>query len=273
MPEEKSTIQNICAKYCDIFYLPGDELTVSSICEADIKLKPDVTPVNTKQYRLPHSQKNELENQIKKMLLDKIIEPPCSDWSSPVLLVPKKSDNNHKKWRLVIDFRKLNERVVDDPLPNITDILDSLSGAVFFSHLDLNSGYYQLNLENESRKCTAFTTPSGQYQMTRLPMGLKTSPSCFSRAMTLAMAGLNYERCFIYLDDLICFGRNLETHNKNLIDIFERLKKFNLKLNPQKCDFLKQEILYLGHVVSAQGISPDPEKNCSIKELSHSDKQ
>lgn len=196
------------------------------------------------------------------MLKDDIIEETQSEWSSPILLVPKKSDNTNKKWRLVIDYRKLNEIIQDDkfPLPNITDILESLSGAVYFSHLDLSQSYYQVTLSPESRKLTAFTTNTGQYQMKRMPMGLKTSPSSFSRAMTIAMSGLNYEKCFIYLDDLVIFGRNLESHNKNLINVFERLRKVNLKLNPNKCNFLKQELLYLGHTVSAKGILPDKNK-------------
>lgn len=234
--EERESLENICAKYCDVFYLDGDKLSVSNICKAEIKLKSDATPVYVKPYRFPHFQKKELEKQVRKMLDENIIEETRSNWSSPILLVPKKAEDNSKKWRLVIDFRKLNERILDDkfPLPNITDILDSLSGAMYFSHLDLSSGYYQLELEKESRKYTSITTPSGQYQMTRLPMGLKTSPSCFSRAMTIAMAGLNYEKCFIYLDDLICFGRTLDMHNKNLMDVLQRLRKVNLKLNPQK---------------------------------------
>lgn len=266
--EERTSIQNICAKFSDIFYLPGDNLTTTNLPAQNIQLKPNSTPAYTKQYRLPFSQREELENQVQKMLSDDIIEPAKSDWSSPVLLVPKKSENNTKKWRLVIDFRKLNNTILDDkfPLPNITDILDSLSGSIYFSQLDLTQAYYQVGLDPESRKYTAFTTPSGQYQMKRLPMGLKISPSSFSRVMTIAMSGLNYEKTFVYLDNLICFGRNLEIHNKNLMEILTRLRTVNLKLNPEKCDFLRKEILYLGHVVSADGIKPDPEKTRVLKD-------
>lgn len=89
--------------------------------------------------------------------------------------------------------------------------------------------------------------------MKRLPMGLRTSPSTFSRVMRVAMFGLNFEKCFVYLDGLLVFGRHLEIH-KNLLDIFERLRKVNLKLNPIKCQFLKTELLYLGHVVSSKGV-------------------
>lgn len=264
--EESKSIQNICAKFSDIFHLPNDKLTTTNLYDQTIQLKPNADPVYVKQYRLPFSQR--LEKQIKKMLSDGIIEPSKSEWSSPVLLVPKKSINDDtKKWRLVIDFRKLNDRILDDkfPLPNITDILDSLSGAMYFSQLDLSQAYYQSNLNPESIKYTAFTTPSGQYQMTRLPMGLKISPSAFSRLMTVALSGLTYEKLFIYLDNLICFGRNLESHNKNLIDILTRLRQVNLKLNPEKCDFLRKEMQFLGHIISTEGIKPDPEKINVVK--------
>lgn len=171
----------------------------------------------------------------------------------------------NSEWRLVIDYRKLNNCIEDDkfPLPDITDILESLSGSIYFTHLDLHQGYYNVKLEENSRKFTSFY--SGQYQMTRMPMGLKTSPSSFSRMMNIALAGLTYDKCLIYCDDLICFGRNLEVHNKNLQDVFERLRNVNLKLNPAKCDFLRKQILYLGHVISSEGIRPDPQKIETVK--------
>lgn len=266
--EEQISIENICAKYSDIFFLLGDKLGITNLYEQSIQIKENVTPSYRKPYRLPKAQKMEIDRQIRQMLEDDIIEESQSEWSSPLLLVPKKSDRSgEKKWRLVIDYRKLNERIKDDkfPLPNIVDILDSLSGAVYFTHLDLSQSYYQLQLESSSRKYTAFTTDK-QYQMKRLPMGLKTSPSAFSRLMTVAMSGLNYDKCLVYLDDLVCFGRNLDIHNKNLMDIFERLRKVNLKVNPEKCQFLKKELLYLGHVVSAKGVLPDPEKTRVLQE-------
>lgn len=258
---ERQTIESICTKYADIFQLPGDKLTTTTVYQQSITLKSNTKPVYTKPYRIPNSLKSEVEKQIKDLIRDDIIEECQSEWSSPILLVPKKNDSK-KSWRLVVDYRKLNEKIQDDkfPLPNINEILDSLSGAIYFTHLDLSQSYYQVTLTPDSRNITAFTTNTGQYQMKRLPMGLKISPSAFSRVMTVAMSGLTYEKCFIYLDDLVIFGRNMESHNKNLMDVFERLRKVNLKLNPSKCQFLKMELLYLGHIVSKDGILPDPNK-------------
>lgn len=281
--EERESIANICAKYADVFHLPGDKLSVTNLMSHNITLKDNVAPVYVKPYRLPHAQREEISKQIDDMLANDIIEEASSEWSSPVLLVPKKSDNpNEKKWRLVIDYRKLNNCIQDDkfPLPNITDILDSLSGSIYFSKLDLTQSYYQLNLDEssrkytafsvdkmyqisldeQSRKVTAFTANSKMYQMKRCPMGLKTSPSVFSRLMTIAMSGINYNQAFIYLDDCIVLGRSRENHNKNLVDVLERLRKVNLKLNPLKCDFLRTEIVYLGHKITPEGIFPDDSK-------------
>lgn len=266
--EEATSITNICAKYSDIFLLDNDKLTTTNIYEHDIKIKPGTEAQFTKAYRLPHSQKEEIDRQIKDLIESDIIEPAKSEWSSPILLVPKKADSSgNKKWRLVVDYRKLNNYVIDDkfPLANITEILDSLSGCVYFSHLDLFSGFYQVPLSKKSRKYTAFSTHIAQYQLKRMPMGLKTSPSAFSRTMHLAMSGLTCERCLVYQDDLVVFGQNLESHNKNLLDVFERLRKVNLKLNMSKCEFLKKEMLYLGHVVSEKGVLPDPAKIESIR--------
>ncbi|CAG5008774.1 unnamed protein product [Parnassius apollo] len=261
--EEKQSIEAICAKYCDIFHLEGDKLTTTNIYEPSIVLKQNSTPVYVKPYRLPQALKPEITKQVENMLENDIIEESNSEWSSPILLVPKKSSKgNEKKWRLVVDYRKLNEVICDDkfPLPNINEILDTLTGAIYFTHLDLHQGYYQVSLEPSSRKLTAFTTNTGQYCMKRLPMGLKISPNAFSRMMSVAMSGLTYDKCLVCQDDLIVFGRNLSSHNKNLITVMERLRKVNLKLNPQKCEFLKKEILYLGHLVTKKGVLPDPEK-------------
>lgn len=266
--DEKYSLQRICAKYSDVFHVDGDPLTVTNVYKQKIRVKDSETPSYVKPYRLPYAQKSEIHSQIQKMLSQDIIEETKSEWSSPLLIVPKKADQGgEKKWRVVVDYRLLNKRLEDDrfPLPCISDILDSLSGAIYFSHLDLSQGYYQIELDKDSRHFTAFTTDRGQYQMKRLPMGLKISPSAFSRAMTIAMSGLNYESCFIYLDDLIVFGNNLDSHNRNLTKVLDRLRQVNLKLNPFKCDFLKKEICYLGHIISADGVSPDPEKIVVVK--------
>lgn len=246
--KEKQSLQGLIAKYADIFHLPGDKLETCNVYNQHIQTKVDSSPVYVKPYRVPFSQKAEIQKQIHEMLDNDIIEPASSEWSSPILMVPKKTKAGEpQKWRLVVEHRKLNLQLVDNkfPLPNITDIFDSLAGAIYFTHLDLAQGYYQVGLDPESQRVTGFSTPCGQFQMKRLPMGLKISPSAFTRVMSIAMAGLSFSKCFIYLDDLIVFGRNMQQHNENLNDIFARLRKTNLKLNGSKCQFMKRELNYI----------------------------
>lgn len=267
--EEIEEIKAICEKFQDVFHLDHDKLTCTTLGTANIPLKPNARPQYTKPYRLPHSQKPDIIEQITQMENNGIIEPSCSPWNSPVLIVPKKKDpiTGLQKFRLVIDYRKVNEQIEDDkfPLPNIADIYDMVGGATYFSCLDLSQGYYQLALDPNDRPITAFSTETGHYQLTRLPMGLKISPNVFSRMMTIAMSGLTYSKCFVYLDDLIVFGKNLQDHNKNLMTVFQRLREVNLKIHPRKCSFLRKEVLYLGHVLSTEGILPDPSK-CEVME-------
>jgi Reverse transcriptase (RNA-dependent DNA polymerase) len=193
--EEVHAIKTICSKYADVFFLKGDAMTSTNVYTEPIRLKPDAKPVYIKPYRIPEAQKQEVNRQIDQMLKDDIIEPARSEWSSPIIVVPKKPDaQGNKRWRVVLDYRRLNACLEDDrfPLANITEILDSLSGAVYFTTLDLSQGFYQLEINESDRPCTAFVTDRGQFQMKKLPMGIKTSPSAFSRMMTIAMAGLNY---------------------------------------------------------------------------------
>ena len=181
----------------------------------------DDKPVYVKNYRTPIAQRNEIERQVKEMLDKEIIEPSMSEYNSPVLLVPKKSTDGQKAFRLVVDFRLLNKKLVQDkfPLPRIDDILDQLGRAKWFSVLDLMSGFHQIPLSEESRDITSFSVNSGSFKFTRLPFGLSVSPNSFQRMMSLAFAGITPERAFLYMDDLIVVGCSDQHHLNNLRNV------------------------------------------------------
>lgn len=147
-----------------------------------------------------------------------------------MLIVPKKSDNNDKKWRLVVDFRQLNKKIMDDkfPLTRLDDVLDNLGRAKYFTTLDLTSSFHQIELEKESRPLTAFSSNKGHYHFKRLPFGLKISTNSFQRMLSVALAGLDL-MAFLYVDDIIIYGCSLNHHNQNLIKTLDRLRKYNLK--------------------------------------------
>ncbi|KAL0128565.1 hypothetical protein PUN28_003720 [Cardiocondyla obscurior] len=182
--------------------------------------------------------------------------------------VPKKADENgNLRVRIVVDFRKLNEITIGDsfPIPNITDILDQLGQAKYFSTLDLASRYHQIPMHEMARNKTAFSTTLGHYEFNRMPFGLKNAPATFQRLINAVLSGLQGIKCLVYLDDIIIYGPTLHEHNERLKKVFKRLREHNLKLQPGKCEFLRKEVLYLGHIIAEDGIRPDPSKISAVR--------
>ena len=232
-----------------------------------IEVPEGTKPVRQRAYKVGSRQKDVLENIIKDMLEQDIIEESISPWGAPCLLVAKKNNNGY---RFVVDFRSLNKHIVNldaYPLPTTDEALESLGSAspTYFSCLDLQSGFYQLEIDPSSRPLTAWRCHLGLFQFKRLPMGLKNSPLTFQRVMEAVLRGLNWKSSLVYLDDVIVFSRTFQDHLLHLQQVFERLRNAGLKLHPSKCNFAKREIRYLGHIVNSEGISPDPEKVTAIR--------
>lgn len=267
--EESSLVTSLCFKYADIFHLEGDKLTFTSEIKHDIITTTNV-PISSKSYRYPQIHKEEVKSQINKLLEQKIIQPSSSPWSSPVWIVPKKADASGKiKWRMVIDYRNLNEITIGDkyPLPNITDVLDQLGKCKYFTTLDLASGFHQIEVNPSDIPKTAFSVEFGHYEFLRMPFGLKNSPATFQRAVNNVLTGLQGEICLVYLDDIIIFSSDLQDHMTRLEKVFKRLQTNNLKLQPDKCEFLRKEVCYLGHVITPEGVKPNPEKIRAVTEF------
>ena len=199
------------------------------------------------------------------MLQTGIISPSVSPWSFPVVLV-RKPDNS---MRFCVDYRRLNSitRKDNHPLPRISEALDALGGAKIFSTLDLRSGYWQLQMSDDSKEKTAFITHNGLYEFNRLPFGLCNSAATFQRAMTHILRGLEWDICLVYIDDLIIFSRSFDEHLLHLEQVFKRLREANVKLKPSKYHFVKPQVEYLGHIVSAEGLRPNPAKISAVKEF------
>ena len=146
-------------------------------------------------------------------------------------------------------------------LPRIDKSLDCLNGAVLFTSLDLKSGYWQVQMDEESKQYTTFTVePLGFYQCDRMPFGLTNAPATFQRLMETCMGDLHLNWCIIYLDDVIIFSKTPKEHLEHLRGVFEKLAQAGLKLKPKKCEFFKTKLSYLGHIVSKDGIETDPKK-------------
>lgn len=261
--EERKLLEATCYEFQDIFHLPGDKLSYTNAIKHSIVVEPGTQPINSRPYRLPETQKEEVDRQVKKLIEEGVLEESQSPWNSPMLVVPKKLDaSGVQKWRLVIDYRKLNEKTIGDayPLPDISEILDQLGNSKYFSCVDMIQGYHQIEMNPEDKDKTAFSTKQGHWQYKRLPFGLKTAPSTFQRMMNNVLSGLTGSRCFVFLDDVVLYASSLEEHDLKLREVFERMRKNTLKLQPDKCEFLRREVNYLGHVISENGVKPDPRK-------------
>lgn len=260
---ENRDIFRILWRFNRIVLLEGDKLEDSVVkISASLPTKTN-QPAVSKMYRIPECHKPEVSCQTKDQLQQGLIRSSTSPWNAPVLVVPEKKDASGKqKWRVVIDYRRLNEQLIDEiyPIPNIQDIIDHLSEAKYFTTIDLASGFHQIPLVPEDQHKTAFSTHEGHFEFTRMPFGLKNAPRVFQRIIYNALAGLVGNECFVYIDDIIIFSKSFEEHKLRLTRVLQRLEKYGFLIQPDKCEFARSELVYLGHIVSDKGLLPMPEK-------------
>ena len=253
----------LCSLYSDVINGSDKDLGRTNVLQHCINTGTS-PPIRQAARRIPLPRRDTVRQLLDEMATKGIISPSKSPWASPIVLVKKKDGTI----RFCIDYRKVNSLTVKDayPLPRVDDTLDTLAGSVWFTTLDLKSGYWQVEVAQEDRAKTAFSTQEGLFEFNVMPFGLCNAPATFQRLMDFVLAGLQWSTCLVYLDDIIIMGRTFEKHLANLQQVFERLKQAGLKLQPKKCQFLQHEVNFLGHIVSSTGISPDPSKTLKVKE-------
>ena len=234
--------------------LPG---TQEGYCHIETGNTP---PIRQRAYRPSPQAREEISNQTEDMLRHGIIVPSESPWASPCVLVKKKDGS----MRFCVDFRKLNLHSVPQrwPIPLLTDVWECLSKSKssVFTTLDMRSGYFQIPMDEESRPKTAFVVQDGTYEYTRMPFGIQAGPAVFSRIMSHIFRGLTFKTMIVYIDDLMIFSPDFDTHMKSLQEVFDRLRNAGLKLHPKKCKFAQAEIIFLGHKINGEGVSVDEKK-------------
>lgn len=268
--EEKFRLERFLCKNNKTFYQEGQSLSVTNSVTHSIVTTTD-RPIYSKVYRYPKIHEREIEVQIKEMLTQGIIRPSKSPYNSPLWIVPKKSDKEEKqKWRIVIDYRALNNVTVDDkfPMPNIDSLFDKLGRAQYFSTIDLAKGFHQIMMNEKDIEKTAFSTPLGHFEYIRMPFGLKNAPATFQRLMNHVLRDFINKICVLYMDDILVFSTSLEEHLDSLSKIFKCLNEHNLKVQLNKCNFLVRETQFLGHIVTPEGLKPCPSKIETINRAS-----
>ena len=212
--------------------------------------------VRERVRRTPQGFEEEEKRCLREQLESGVIRPSSSAWAAPTVLV-RKADGSV---RFCIDYLGLNSRTIKDayPLLRIDMCFDCLGDMSYFSTLDLQSGYWQVQVEETDIHKTAFITKYGLFECIKMPFSLCSAPSTFQRCMELVFRGLQWRTLLIYLDDIIILGRTMEENLERLDEALGRLQAANLKLKPSKCKLLQREVLFLGHIVSSEGARPNP---------------
>ena len=260
--DQQKAAKELLVASADVFSKDDLDLGKCNILKHDIKIT-DPQPFKERYRRIPPHLYKEVKAHPQEMVEVGAIRRSFSPWASAVVLVRKKDGD----LRFSIDLHKLNNRTVKDgySLPCIEDTLDSLHGVVWSSTLDLKSGYWQVELEEDAKPLTTFTMgPLGFWECECMPFGLTNAPETFQRLMESCLGELHLNWCIIYLDDIIVFSRTPEEHVHRRKSVISKLRAAGLKLKPSKCDLFKQQINYLGHVVSKEGVSTDPDKIAAV---------
>ena len=252
--QKKESIEFLMESH-QVFALEEGELGATDLLQFEIDTG-DATPTKLRPYRIPFAVRKEVSAMLEKMEAAGVIQPSSSPWASPIILVRKK-DGSH---RFCVDYRALNAVTKTDtfPLPCINDLLDQLGGTKYFSTLDLAAGYWQIRVHPDSQQKTAFITHEGLHEFRVMPFGLKNAPAAFQRLMQKALEGLNAEErhdyVSVYIDDELVFSPSWQDHIRHLKLTIKRLLSVGLKLRPLKCRFIRQEVEFLGHVLTPQGL-------------------
>ena len=244
---------NIIKQYDDRFH----DLGKMKGKAAKLYINKDVKPLAQKHRRVPFNLRDQVEAEIRKLEELDIIEKAegPTPWVSPIVIIPKKTGI-----RICVDMRAANEAIDRErhPVPTIEDLIVDLNGSTVFSKIDLNQGYHQLELDDDSRSITTFATHLGLYRYKRLSFGINSASEIFQKAVEEVLQGISGARNIS--DDIIVFGKNQHDHDTALQAVFQRMRDYNLTANPDKCLFNQSSIDFFGHRFTAEGISPDKGK-------------
>ena len=259
--EERQRTADLLIRHANAFSKDEYDLGVTHLAEHVIDTG-DAKPVRCPPRRVPIAFAEEERQVIETMERQGIIRKSHSCWSSPLCLVRKKNG----KVRPCIDYRAVNKVTQTDnfPIPRTRDCLDAVAGAKLFSTFDVTSSYHQIPVREQDIPKTAFITKYGLYEHCTMPMGMKNSSATFQRCMEAALQGLQWLTCLIYLDDVVVFASSFDKHVKRVDQVLDRVEKAGLKLKPDKCHLFEDQVHFLGHIISSEGVCPSPDNVAKI---------
>ena len=261
---QAEAIEQLVVKFRELFDEDAPLGRVPGITH-QIRTEPDVMPIRTRQWRMPEASKAIIRQECNDMLNRGVVEPSASPWLSPVVLVKKKDG----KVRFCIDYRQLNSRTIMDafPMPRVDELIDDLSGALWFSTLDAKNAYWTVEMDPADKAKTAFSDGHRLLQFTRMPFGLVTAPSTFQRTMNYVLTTVLGRHTLAYMDDVVVFSGTFDEHIRHLTETLGLLERAGFRLNRSKCTLAAKEIKFLGFRVSQGGVRPEPEKTAAIAKM------
>ncbi|KAJ8337204.1 hypothetical protein SKAU_G00384240 [Synaphobranchus kaupii] len=261
--QQRQQLKSLLDGNADLFAVRDEDCTQTELVQHTINTD-TAQPIRLRPHRMSPAKRLVAEEKVKEMAAAGVIEPSDSPWAAPAVLVQKKSG----EWRFCVDYRRLNFLTTKDsyPLPRIDEALDHISGSSWFSSLDLRSGYWQVRLAPEAKPKTAFTIGHGLWQFRVMPFGLCNAPATFERLMERVLAAVPRSRCVVYLDDLLVHASDFQQALANLTDVLAAIRQAGLRLNPKKCQLLRRETAFLGHIVSERGVATDPSKVAAVRD-------
>ncbi|CAF2400326.1 unnamed protein product [Rotaria sp. Silwood2] len=251
---QRHQVERVLLKHQDVFDTSKPSVMKTNNVFHRIPIQQHHQPIQSYPYRRPAKETQIINEQVKEMLDNHIIRPSSSPWSSPVVIIKKKDGSP----RFCVDYWRLNLITERDvyPLPRIDDIIDRLAGSQYFSTFDLKSGYWQIPIDEQDKKKTAFVTTDGLYEFNVLPFGLSNAPASFQRIMNSVLGVLRWDITLVYLDDIIIYSKSFEKHVQHLNLVLNALQKANVKLNAKKCSLVRKQLDYLGFRITQEGIKP-----------------
>ena len=265
---QRNRLAQMLTEYADLFAKDKEDTGKCNLVKHHIDTG-DAKPIHQRCRRFAKAHIEVIRTQVAKLHRIGVIRPSTSEWASNCVVVDKKGDESK---RMCIDYRPLNKVTVNPDsylLPRIDDTLDALQGAKYFSTLDMILGYHQIELTEESKPKTAFHAPycnPSQWEYNYMPFGLVRAPRTFQRMMDRLIQGLEYEVALCYLDDIIVFGPSIDVCMDRIDIVLTRMRNANLKLKGNKCLLFAPEVKYLGHIISAKGVSTDPAKVAAVSQ-------
>ncbi|CAF0842088.1 unnamed protein product, partial [Didymodactylos carnosus] len=249
--QQQDQILSILIKHKSVFDTSKTSIMNTNNISHRIPILPQHRPIQSYPYRKAAKETQIINEQVKEMLDNHVIRPSTSPWSAPVVIIRKKDGSP----RFCVDYRKQNLITERDvyPSPRIDDIIDKLVGSQYFTTLDLKAGYWQIPIEEQDKKKTAFITPDGLFEFNVLPFGFSNAPATFQRIINSVLGVLRWDITLVYLDDIIVYSPSFANHVKHLDLILDALEKANVKLNAAKCSLARKQ---LGYRIPQDGIKP-----------------